>query len=53
MSGDEIRADRYAKFRQLGDYREFLVKGGQWQKADEERRNAEGVKSKSGRWAQV
>ena len=53
MSEDEIKADRYAKFRALGDYRDFVVKGGQYAKADEERKNAEGVRSKSGRWAQV
>jgi len=37
MSGDEIRLDRYAKFRKLGQWEEFLVQGGQWREAREAR----------------
>lgn len=30
LSEDEVRLDRYAKFRALGQYEEYLVPGGQW-----------------------
>lgn len=33
MSASEIRLDRYAKFRKLGMFEEFLVRGGQWRDA--------------------
>ena len=33
LSPSEIRLDRYAKFRKLGMYEEFLVRGGQWREA--------------------
>ena len=30
LSEEEVRLDRYAKFRALGQYEEYLVPGGQW-----------------------
>lgn len=33
MDASEIRLDRYAKFRKLGMFEEFLVHGGQWREA--------------------
>ena len=30
LSEDDVRLDRYAKFRALGQYEEYLVPGGQW-----------------------
>lgn len=30
MSEEEVRLDRYAKFRALGQFEEYLVPGGQW-----------------------
>jgi hypothetical protein len=35
MSADEVRLDRYAKFRQLGQWEEFLVAGGKNKEARE------------------
>ena len=37
MSEEDIMLDRYAKFRKLGDYEEFLVRGGQWRAARQAR----------------
>lgn len=37
MSGAEIKLDRYAKFRKLGQFREYIVKAGDWRAADKER----------------
>ena len=37
LSAEEVRLDRYAKFRKLGQYEEFLVQGGQWRDAREQR----------------
>ncbi|CAL5218470.1 g154 [Coccomyxa viridis] len=51
LSGEEIRLDRYAKFRKLGQWEEFLVRGGQWREAREARANAEGAYTKLGTWA--
>ncbi|MEW5312704.1 MAG: hypothetical protein WDW38_004318 [Sanguina aurantia] len=51
MSGAEIRLDRYAKFRKLGMFREFIVKGGDWKTATAERNAATGVLTKAGTWA--
>ncbi len=42
LSGEEIRLDRYAKFRKLGQWEEFLVRGGQWREAREARANVSG-----------
>jgi len=37
MTEDEIKLDRYSKFRSLGRFEEFPVIGGQWQQARAER----------------
>ena len=37
MSGEEIQLDRYAKFRKLGQFQEFAVRGGDWRNAIAER----------------
>jgi hypothetical protein len=37
MSGEEIQLDRYAKFRKLGLFQEFVVKGGKLSEAVAER----------------
>ena len=39
MSESEIQLDRYAKFRKLGQFREHVVKGGDWRNSDTERAN--------------
>lgn len=39
MSEEEIKLDRYAKFRKLGDYADYPVVGGLWREAREERKN--------------
>jgi hypothetical protein len=39
MSEEEIKLDRYAKFRKLGDYADYPVVGGMWREAREERAN--------------
>jgi len=51
MSGEEIMLDRYAKFRKLGMFEEFVVKGGEWKAAREERAKATGAYTKAGTWA--
>ena len=38
MNGVEVMADRYAKFRKLGEFTEFKVKGGRANAAREERK---------------
>lgn len=53
MTEEEVRVDRYNKFRKLGDFREFLVRGGRVDEAEARRRAAPGVMTKSGRWAEV
>jgi len=37
MSENEIKLDRYAKFRALGRFREYVVRGGDWKNTDAER----------------
>jgi acetyl-CoA carboxylase carboxyl transferase subunit alpha len=37
MSEEEIKLDRYAKFRKLGQFREWVVRGGDWRGAQAER----------------
>lgn len=49
---EQIKADRYAKFRKLGQFREYLVEGGDWKSADARREAAQGVTTKTGRWAE-
>lgn len=51
MTGEEIQLDRYAKFRQLGLFQEFVVKGSDWKNALADRAAAVGVKTKAGAWA--
>lgn len=51
MSEEEIMLDRYAKFRKLGQFREFAVRGGQWKEAERQRSEATGVYTKAGTWA--
>lgn len=43
MSEEEIKLDRYAKFRKLGQFQEFVVKGGDWRNALAEREKVRGV----------
>ena len=38
MHPDDIRLDRYAKFRKLGQYEEYAVKGGKWREARKARK---------------
>lgn len=45
--------DRYNKFRKLGEYRDFIVKGGRWEDAEARRASMPGTLTKSGRWAEV
>ena len=45
LSGEEIRLDRYAKFRKLGMWEEFLVRGGQWREAREAHANVSAPRS--------
>jgi len=49
--GDDIRLDRYAKFRKLGMYEEFLVSGGKWREARAARAGAPGARTAVGTWA--
>jgi acetyl-CoA carboxylase carboxyl transferase subunit alpha len=51
MSEEEIKLDRYAKFRKLGHFEEFPVIGGLWRETRAERAAAEGVRTKAGTWA--
>jgi acetyl-CoA carboxylase carboxyl transferase subunit alpha len=48
MTEEEIKLDRYLKFRRLGMYEEFIVRGGQKAAAIEERKKAPGAKTKAG-----
>ena len=40
MSEEEVKLDRYAKFRALGQFEEFLVPGGQWRETRASRAKA-------------
>jgi hypothetical protein len=53
MNTHELKADRYNRYRGLGDYREFVVSGGKWDEAEARREAAEGMMTESGRWAEV
>ncbi len=44
MTEEEIKLDRYAKFRKLGQYEEFLVTGGAWKEARAERESVSNPK---------
>ena len=50
LSAEEIRLDRYAKFRKLGQYEEFLVQGGQWQDAREQRAQVRHLSTAASSW---
>ncbi|KAI8469767.1 MAG: acetyl-CoA carboxylase [Monoraphidium minutum] len=53
MSEREIQLDRYAKFRKLGQFEEWVVKGGQWKATREARAAAAGAgaRTAAGTWA--
>lgn len=51
VDGDAIRLDRYAKFRKLGMFEEFLVAGGRWREARAARAEAPGARTAAGTWA--
>ena len=38
MSAEDTKLDRYAKFRRLGQFEEWLVPGGRWKETREERK---------------
>lgn len=38
MDTESIKLDRYAKFRKIGQYEEFLVRGGKWREARKARK---------------
>ena len=42
MSETAIKADRYAKFRKLGQFEEHVVVGGAWRETREERAKVRG-----------
>jgi len=42
---------RYQKFRKLGQFEEWVVKGSEWQATRETRSGAEGVRTAAGTWA--
>ena len=55
LTGAQIRLDRYAKFRKLGQFEEFAVRAADWRAARQERAAAEaagaGATTKAGTWA--
>lgn len=51
MSAEEIQLDRYAKFRKLGLFQEYVVNGADFANAIPEREAAAGVKTPAGAWA--
>ncbi|KAI8471990.1 MAG: acetyl-CoA carboxylase [Monoraphidium minutum] len=51
MSEREIQLDRYAKFRKLGQFEEWVVKGSQWKATREARAAAAGARTAAGTWA--
>ena len=38
MDTEAIKLDRYAKFRKIGQYEEYLVRGGKWKEARKARK---------------
>ncbi len=42
---------RYTKFRKLGQFEEWVVKGSQWQATRDARAAADGVRTAAGTWA--
>lgn len=53
MTEEELLVDRYNRFRKIGEYREYMVKGARVDEAETRRKAAKGVYTKSGRWAEV
>jgi acetyl-CoA carboxylase carboxyl transferase subunit alpha len=51
MSAEEIQLDRYQKFRKLGRFEEFLVRGGDYAGAAEALARAPGATTAAGTWA--
>lgn len=51
MTGEEIKLDRYTKFRKLGEFDEWVVRGGDWKAANAERAESPGVLTAAGTWA--
>ncbi|KAG1676463.1 hypothetical protein FOA52_002283 [Chlamydomonas sp. UWO 241] len=51
LSAEEIQLDRYAKFRKLGLFEEFVVKGADLKSAQVARAGSEGVRTEAGAWA--
>ena len=51
MTAEEIQLDRYLKFRNLGMFEEFLVRGGDPEAAKEALRKAPGATTEAGTWA--
>ncbi|KAK9822886.1 hypothetical protein WJX74_001031 [Apatococcus lobatus] len=51
MSEKDIKADRYGKFRKLGQFEEHVVVGGAWRETREERAKAVGAHTTAGTWA--
>lgn len=43
MDPEAIKLDRYAKFRKIGQYEEFLVRGGKWKEARKLRKEVRSV----------
>lgn len=51
MSEREIQLDRYQKFRKLGQFEEWVVRGADWRNVRSERASAAGVQTDAGTWA--
>eukprot|EP00878_Enallax_costatus_P001030 GHUV01001165.1.p1 GENE.GHUV01001165.1~~GHUV01001165.1.p1 ORF type:complete len:493 (+),score=148.14 GHUV01001165.1:149-1627(+) len=51
MSEREIQLDRYQKFRKLGQFEEWVVRGADWRNTRSERSGASGVRTDAGTWA--
>eukprot|EP00877_Chromochloris_zofingiensis_P012081 jgi/Chrzof1/7126/Cz02g12030.t1_CAC2[v5.2] len=51
MNEMEIRLDRYSKFRKLGMFEEWAVKGGDWRNTREQRASSSGTHTAAGTWS--
>eukprot|EP00879_Flechtneria_rotunda_P014922 GHRR01015592.1.p1 GENE.GHRR01015592.1~~GHRR01015592.1.p1 ORF type:complete len:330 (+),score=131.53 GHRR01015592.1:399-1388(+) len=51
MNEREIQLDRYQKFRKLGQFEEWVVRGSDWRNVRSERSSAPGVNTAAGTWA--
>lgn len=47
MDTEAIKLDRYAKFRKIGHYEEFLVRGGKWKEARKARKEVFSISAQS------